>query len=238
MWEWIHECVALCAAVSNAKKGECMLSSAESALKLIEKLSSKTIETAHDVLILLYMAALTIQSPVQSTWMKPRSNSWWEDVINATFTSNDWFENFKATLLYVCNELRSSVEEWHHNKKSYTSGTAICWLLSTGADFCTVGHFFGVSKSTVCVIMKQVCSALVAILLPKYIRFRNSDRLKEVVDGFKRKFGFPQCAGVVDGTHTPIVSPVEYPTDYYNHKGFHSIIMQGAVNHLGQFIDI
>lgn len=61
---------------------------------------------------LLSMAALTIQSPVRSVWMKPRSNSWWEDVVNATFTANDWLENLrmsKATFLYVCNELRSSV---------------------------------------------------------------------------------------------------------------------------------
>ena len=38
--------------------------------------------------------------------------------------------------------------------------------------------------------------------------------------------------------HVPIVSPVEYPADYYNRKGFHSILMQGTVNHLGHFIDI
>jgi hypothetical protein len=63
---------------------------------------------------LLSMAALTIQSPVRSVWMKHRSNSWWEDVVNATFTSDDWLENLrmsKATFLYVCDELRSSVEK-------------------------------------------------------------------------------------------------------------------------------
>ena len=54
----------------------------------------------------------------------------------------------------------------------------------------------------------------------------------------RHKFGFPQCVGVVDGTYVPTVSPVEYPADYYNHKGFHSILMQGTVNHLGHFIDI
>ena len=50
--------------------------------------------------------------------------------------------------------------------------------------------------------------------------------------------GFPQCVGVVDGTRIPIVPPVLFPADYYNWKGWHSIIMQGAVNHLGHFIDI
>ena len=177
--------------------------------------------------------------------MKPRSNSWWEDVVNATFTSDDWLENLrmsKTTFLYVCSELRLAVEK---NDTSMRKAIPVeqrvaltLWFLATGTDFRTIGHLFGVSKSTVCVVTKQVCNALVSILLPKYIRFPSGDGLREVVDGFKHKFGFPQCAGVVDGTHVPIVSPVEYPADYYNRKGFHSVLMQGTVNHLGHFIDI
>ena len=39
--------------------------------------------------------------------------------------------------------------------------------------------------------------------------------------------------------HTlPIVSPEEYPANYYNRKGWHSILMQGTMNQLGQFIDV
>ena len=38
--------------------------------------------------------------------------------------------------------------------------------------------------------------------------------------------------------HVPIISPEEYPADYFNRKGWHSIVMQGTVNHLGQFVDI
>ena len=108
---------------------------------------------------LLSMAALTIQSPVRSVWMKPRSNSWWEDVVNATFTSDDWLENLrmsKATFLCVYDELRSSVEK---NDTSMRKAIPVeqrvaltLWFLSTGADFRTIGHLFGVSKSAVCVI--------------------------------------------------------------------------------------
>ena len=82
-----------------------------------------------------------------------------------------------------------------------------------------------------------MCSHI-KILLPKYIRFPSSDGLTEVVDGFKHKWGFPQCAGAVDGTHIPILSPQEFPSDYYNRKGWHSILMQGTVNHLGLFMDV
>ena len=43
------------------------------------------------------------------------------------------------------------------------------WFLSTGSDYRTIGHLFGVSKSAVCVVMKEVCTAIVERLLPKYI---------------------------------------------------------------------
>ena len=93
------------------------------------------------------------------------------------------------------------------------------WFLLTGSDFRTIGHLFGVSKSTICIVTKKVCGTLVKILLPKYIRFPSNDSLREVVDGFKHKCGFLQCAGAVDGTRIPIASPTQYPADCYNRKG-------------------
>ena len=73
------------------------------------------------------------------------------------------------------------------------------WWLATTADFRTIGHLFGVSKAAVCVVVK-VCSAIVQVLLPRYIKIPTGDSLKEVVHGFQHKWGFPQC-GAVDGTH-------------------------------------
>ena len=162
-----------------------------------------------------------------------------------TFTASDWLENFRmshATFLYVCSEIRSSVEKSDtvmRNAIPVEQRVALTlWFLSTGTDYRTVAHLFGVSKSTVCLITKQVCTAIVQILLQKYVRFPSQNCLKDVVDGFQHKWGFPQCAGVVDGTHIPIVSPQAYPADYFNRKGWHSIIMQGTVNHLGVFVDV
>ena len=66
--------------------------------------------------------------------------------------------------------------------------------------------------------------------------FPTGAALREIVVGFKNDLGFPQCAGAVDGFHIPIISPQECPADYYNHKGWHSIILQRTVDHQGRFI--
>ena len=86
-------------------------------------------------------------------------------MVNATFTSDDWLENLrmsKATFVYVCDELRSSVEKTDTSMRQaipVEQRVALTlWFLSTGADFRTIGHLFGVSKSAVCVITKQVCN--------------------------------------------------------------------------------
>ena len=58
-----------------------------------------------------------------------------------------------------------------------------------------------------------------------------------MLSGFSQK-GFPQCAGAVDGSHIPIEAPQICPADYPNRKGWHSVILQGVVDHVGCFTDI
>ena len=104
----------------------------------------------------------------------------------------------QETFLYLCSELRESVERNDTIMRKaipVEQRVAITlWFLSTNADYRTIGYLFGVSKSTVCIVTKQACAAIVKNLLPKYVRFLREEGLREVVDGFKHKLGFPQCA--------------------------------------------
>ena len=162
-----------------------------------------------------------------------------------SFTAHDWIENFRmshATFLYVCNELRPCIEKSDTRMRrcipTERRVALALWFLGTNADYRTIGHLFGISKASVCLTIKDVCAAIVDVLLPRYIKWPTGESLKTVIQGFEEKNGFPQCAGAVDGTHIPIVSPQHCPADYYNRKGWHSVIMQGVVDYRGLFTDV
>ena len=63
------------------------------------------------------------------------------------------------------------------------------------------------------------------------MKFPADDDLQHAIDGFDNTWGFPYCAGVVDGTHIPIIAPESARGDYVNRKGRYSIILQVVCDH-------
>ena len=93
------------------------------------------------------------------------------------FTPNDWVENFRmsrTTFTYLCNELWQTIQKQDTiMRKAISVEQRIAltlWRLATMTDYRTIGHLFGVSKTAVCFIVKEVCSAIVELLLPRYIK--------------------------------------------------------------------
>ena len=80
-------------------------------------------------------------------------------------------------------------------------------------------------------VVHETCKAIVTKLMSLYVSFPAGEQLNEVVQGFKGKWGFPQCAGSIDGSHISVTPPAMNHTDYYNRKGFYSILVQAVVDH-------
>ena len=59
-----------------------------------------------------------------------------------------------------------------------------------------------------------------------------------MIDLSERNWGYPQCAGAVDGSHVPILAPEEFHNNYFDRKGWHFIILQGVVDAQYCFTDI
>jgi len=59
--------------------------------------------------------------------------------------------------------------------------------------------------------------------------FPNDESLITIIEGFQSRWNIPQCADTVDGIHIPIIPPTMNHTDYYNHKGWYSVITQTVI---------
>ena len=112
------------------------------------------------------------------------------------------------------------------------------WKLATNVEYRTLAIMFGLGRSTVAEIVVETCREIAAHLLTEYVKIPSGDRMKEVVDGFETFWGFPQAVGAIDGSHIPIIRPEESGSDYYNRKGYYSILVQGLVDHRGIFLDV
>ncbi len=99
-----------------------------------------------------------------------------------------------------------------------------------GAGYRTLAHLFGVSCSSVCHIVRDFCLAVKRELLHEYVKLPRGEELQNVIRGFYTTWGFPQCAGAIDGSHNPIIAPSHNPTDYFNRKGWHSVLLQAVVD--------
>ncbi|CAM4721907.1 unnamed protein product, partial [Lepidochelys kempii] len=108
------------------------------------------------------------------------------------------------------------------------------WKLATPDSYQLVANQFGVGKSTVGIVLMQVCRAINCILLRRTMTPGN---VHDIVDGFAQ-MGFPSCGGVIDGTHIPILAPAYLASEYVNRKGYFSMVFQALVDHHGCFIDI
>lgn len=175
--------------------------------------------------------------------MLPRAQQWWDTIV-PDFSPAQFIENFRVSqesFEYICCQLSTM------GKRNTTYRLCVplrkrvaiaIWKLATGGEYRTVSHLFGVGISTVCNCVQDFCDAVIRVLLPQHIKFPDPAKFVEMAKFFESRWRVPQCVGAIDGSHIPIIAPEEYPGDYFNRKGWHSVVLQAVVNGKGQFWDI
>ncbi|KAG5854939.1 hypothetical protein ANANG_G00043380 [Anguilla anguilla] len=179
-----------------------------------------------------------------SVWVHSRATEWWEIVV-PTFTEAQWIKNFrmsKDTFLYLCRRLQPELGRHDTNYRYCVPIQKIVaialWKLATNSEYRSISHLFGVGIATVCHCVHNFCSSVEKVLMAEVIQCPTSEKLKEMATYFERRWGLPQCVGAIDGSHIPILGPEEYHTEYFNRKGWHSIILQAAVDGRGLFWNV
>ena len=128
----------------------------------------------------------------RSIWTHERTEEWWDRIVNQCFNHQDWLKNFRMLqdmFLYLCQELTPAIERQDtvlRKAISVQQRVAITlWKLAANAEYRTIAHLFGVSRSSVCIIVKEVCEDIVKLLQPMYISIPKGDRIKGIIEGFE-----------------------------------------------------
>ena len=180
---------------------------------------------------------------IREVWMRPRSFAWFEMVENH-FTDDQWYENFRVTkdtfafILSKVNEEISHRDTVMRNAVPAKIRLAITlYFLASTAEYRTIANLFGVSPAFVCICVKEVCQA-VWKCLPTVVRFPEGENLLQIIQCYEEQWGFPMCAGALDGTHIPVLAPSQNHIEYVNRKGQHSIVVKAVVDCYYLFRDI
>ena len=102
--------------------------------------------------------------------------------------------------------------------------------LATSNSMQSIVDLYKIGLSTSQLAVSQFTRAVKSTLLKTYIRWPTAAVMEKFADEFQDIHGIPYVVGAVDGSHIPIVAPHLHAADYYNRKGFHSVLLQGVVS--------
>ena len=176
----------------------------------------------------------------------PRLHGWW-NMVWTTFDDKRFKESFRvtrATFLLILNKIKPVLvkESITEDPMTPMMRLAVClYRLARGDYLHTISELVGLGKTTVCLIVKEVCEALVSCMWHEYVSSKMAtdlNSLREVMESFDQEWQFQCCFRAVDGCHIPIKCPnggAESAKEYHNFKNFYSIIIMAIANAKHQF---
>ncbi|GES88053.1 protein ANTAGONIST OF LIKE HETEROCHROMATIN PROTEIN 1-like [Rhizophagus clarus] len=174
------------------------------------------------------------------------SNYWFNEVcLNMQdFEFKRHFRLTRSTFEWLCCEIipllrRNSNEPSIIGLAWEQKIAASLWFLATEKCFRSIGEKFGMGESTISYALRQFFDVIISKFLSEKIIFPTTElEVNRITNGFKITRNFPNVIGAIDGSHIPIKAPHLFPVDYFNRKGFYSIVLQAVVDHKKKFLDI
>ena len=101
--------------------------------------------------------------------------------------------------------------------------------MATGNSMQCIADLYRIGLSSSQTAVSQFCFAIKIHLLKKFIKWPTPTIMAKYAREFQELHQIPFVVGAVDGSHIPIVAPRLHAADYYNRKGFHSVLLEGVV---------
>lgn len=138
-----------------------------------------------------------------------------------------------STFQYLCSTLAPDLHRRDINMRGaipvQVKVAVAITRLATGNSTQCIADLYRIGLSSAQVAVSQFCAAVKRNLLKKFIKWPSPAILERYAQEFQDLQQIPYVVGAVDGSHIPIVAPKLHAPDYYNRKGFHSVLLQGVV---------
>jgi hypothetical protein len=156
------------------------------------------------------------------------------------------FRMTRSTFEWLCCEIIPLLRRDNNNPGPGIIGLAweqkigaSLWFLATGESFRSIGERFGMGESTISYALRDFFDVIIEKFLVEKIRFPNTElEINKITNGFKKLGRISNVIGIIDGSHIPVKAPHLFPIDYFNRKGYYSIVLQAVVDHKKKFLDI
>ena len=139
-----------------------------------------------------------------------------------------------STFEYLCSTLAPALLKQDTNMQSaipvQVKVAVAISRLATGNFLQTIADLYRIGLSTSQLAVTQFTGAIKTILLQKFIRWPSTSTMEQFAREFENLHQIPYVVGAVDGLHIPIVAPRFHVADYYNRKGFYSVLLHGVVS--------
>ncbi|XP_060781021.1 putative nuclease HARBI1 [Neoarius graeffei] len=156
-------------------------------------------------------------------WVRPgRSSAWWDNFVDQVVVAEEWYENFRmsrSALIHLSERLPLQLEgtttrmRWPIDLLTRVACTL--YYLCDEGRLRKTANAFGLSRSTVSVIIRQVCKAICTTLGHEYIATPKTEpEVQRLVDNFYSSHGF------------------------VNRKGKHSLNVQALCDYNYCFMDV
>ena len=109
-------------------------------------------------------------------------------------------------------------------------------FLATGESYESLMYQFRVHSCTIAKFILVVCSKIYETFKEQFLRLPNTTEWEIIEYETRRLWQFPNCIGAADGKHVAILHPSNSGSEFYNYKGFFSIVLLAIVDYNYKFI--
>ena len=102
--------------------------------------------------------------------------------------------------------------------------------LASGAKYSDMQFGWRMPHNSISVVVREVCEAIVAEYGDELLKPPQTEaEWRTVTNEWLSRWNFPHVIGAIDGKHIACKAPANSGSDYYNYKGFFSIILLAVV---------